>query len=171
MTSNRSRKQLARDFRSQMRSSNNENDNTAHPGSISDRVSKLRVQLDEIKANCKITDKKKTTFKAKYVEDETVAALDEDEVEVEVPLPIETEDEDSTSNDARWFEMCTEDEIKKDEKELELSIAAIMKNISEGKPIDIQDFMKATFMTLFGPFSHLNINIIAKKVLKIRRKS
>ena len=94
MTSNRSRKQFARDFRSQMRSSNTENDNAAHPGSISDRVSKLRVQLDEIKANCKITDKKKTTFKAKYVEDETVAALDEDEVEVEVPLPIDTEDED-----------------------------------------------------------------------------
>ena len=87
-----------------MRSSNNENDNAAHPGSISDRISNLRVQLDEIKANCKTTDKKKTNFKAKYVEDETVAAakaaaLDKDEAEDEVPLPIETEDEDSTSND------------------------------------------------------------------------
>ena len=64
MTSNRSRRQLARDFRSRMRSSNNENDNAAHPGSLSDRISNLRAQLDEIKANCKTTDKKKNYFQS-----------------------------------------------------------------------------------------------------------
>ena len=45
-----------------------------------------------------------------------------------------------------------------------------MKNISEGKPIDIQDFMKVTFMTLFGPFSHLDVKKIAKKVEKLEEK-
>ena len=118
-------------------------------------------------------DKKKTTvtplFLSKCTEDEVVDTAEDEDMD-EVPLPSETEDEGSTSNDARWSEMCTEDEIKKDEKELELSIAAIMKNIFEGRPIDIQDFMKVTFMTLFGPFSHLNVKKIAKKVEKLEEK-
>ena len=131
---------------------------------LNERINEnLTLALAELNAK---KDKKKTTltplFLSKCTEDEVVAkavALDEDEV----PLPIETDDEDSTSNNTCWFEKCAEDEIQKDEKELELSLAAIMKNISEGKPIDTQDFMKATFMTLFGPYSHLNVNKLQKK--------
>ena len=138
---------------------------------LNERINEnLTLALAELNAK---KDKKKTTltplFLSKCTEDEVVATA-EDEDMVEVPLPSETEDEGSTSNDARWSEMCTEDEIKKDEKELELSIAAIMKNIFEGRPIDIQDFMKVTFMTLFGPFSHLNVKKIAKKVEKLEEK-
>ena len=96
MSSHRSGRQRVRDLRS-----------------LNERINEdVTLALAESKAK---RDKKKTTFEAKCTEDEVVAkavALDEDEV----PLPIETEDEDSTSNDARWFEMCTEDEIKKDEK-------------------------------------------------------
>ena len=138
---------------------------------LNERINEnLTLALAELNAK---KDKKKTTltplFLSKCTEDEVVATAEDEDMD-EVPLPSETEDEGSTSNDARWSEMCTEDEIKKDEKELELSIAAIMKNISEGRPIDIQDFMKVTFMTLFGPFSHLNVKKIAKKVEKLEEK-
>ena len=138
---------------------------------LNERINEnLTLALAELNAK---KDKKKTTltplFLSKCTEDEVVARAEDEDMD-EVPLPSETEDEGSTSNDARWSEMCTEDEIKKDEKELELSIAAIMKNIFEGRPIDIQDFMKVTFMTLFGPFSHLNVKKIAKKVEKLEEK-
>ena len=138
---------------------------------LNERINEnLTLALAELNAK---KDKKKTTltplFLSKCTEDEVVDTAEDEDMD-EVPLPSETEDEGSTSNDARWSEMCTEDEIKKDEKELELSIAAIMKNIFEGRPIDIQDFMKVTFMTLFGPFSHLNVKKIAKKVEKLEEK-
>ena len=65
MTLNRSKRQLERDFRSRMRSSNNENNKAAHPESLSGRISNsiLRLQAAELKVNCKTKDKKKLLSK------------------------------------------------------------------------------------------------------------
>ena len=95
MSSQRSGRQQARDLRP-----------------LNERINEnLTLALAELNAK---KDMKKTTltplFLSKYTEDEVVATAEDKDMD-EVPLPIETEDEDSTSNDARWFEMCTEDKI------------------------------------------------------------